>query len=54
MENTDFSGQAQDYWHEKIHETYMTSWGTPTRTYSFSSPWHLTTALPEQAAAIVK
>jgi hypothetical protein len=50
FEDTNFK-TAQDYWHVKEYETY--NYGSGTSTYSYSSPWHLSTAYHEQGAAII-
>ena len=52
MEDTDFSGDSQDYFHWEEIESW-TSGGTRF-TYTISSPWHLSTEHPVEAAAIVK
>jgi hypothetical protein len=44
---------GQDYFHMAEHETY--NFGSGTQTYSYSSPWHASTALgPAEGAAIIK
>ena len=53
LEDTDFSGSAQDYFRYKMHVTSYYS-SKVTNTWSSSSPWHLSTMYPEQPAAIVK
>jgi hypothetical protein len=55
LENTNFSGSAVDYWHVHLYETYNFSFGTGnTETYSYSSPWHESTALPATGAFVIK
>jgi hypothetical protein len=54
MEDTDFSGDVQDYFRYKQRGTYIDTYSHVTRTSFFSSPWHLSTEYPEQPAAIVK
>jgi hypothetical protein len=42
-----------DYWHVKEYETYNFDYGK-TYTYSYSSPWHETTAINSEGAAVIK
>lgn len=48
MEDTDFSGTAQDYFRYKLVQHSCVS------NHTSSSPWHLSTTYPGQPAAIIK
>lgn len=52
MENIDFSGAAQDYFHYKEHATY--NYGSGTHTTNYSSPWHASSYLPTTGALVLK
>jgi hypothetical protein len=53
FEDTNLSGAAVDYWHQR--GTYTYSNGTGKHTYTSSSPWHASTYhLPTTGAVILK
>jgi hypothetical protein len=50
MEDSEFSGDVQDYFRYKLHR-----WAYHSYSFTLSSPWHLTTPeYPGQPAAIIK
>jgi hypothetical protein len=55
MEDTDFSGNAQDYFrYRQLWKHYGGSHSWTISSWTVSSPWHLSTEYPEQPAAIAK
>jgi hypothetical protein len=52
IEDTDYSGAAADYWFYRYKEVYAE--GGSTFTYTYSTPWHESAAIPAVGAVIIK